>query len=353
MLNALFKSILILSLGGFFWSFESYSNTADEWTPGYQALKFQRRNNVWSQLDLMIFDGSVTTNPPGVTRHDRRLQATFNTGADYALAKGGVRGSLKAFGSFEKSEEDQEPKVPINQFIKRIQPAFDFTFINPKGLEIFMGVQLHHEFAYDRIIASDLINQTASFSEISLNVFRFGMMRRGGSWNGGFYYVNGASGKRDVNIKVEGISDELQTTESVQVAPEVGIIASFNLSGFASELDLAMIQASESPDLSADGISVVDDYLKIRFGSYIPIGIGTIYAGITHQTLSYSSNAFVTLDTIPRTLLKAKFLLGGMDSNLFVGGMYSFGDDGLSIPETNETFELDTVGVTTGFYLSF
>lgn len=329
------------------------ADTIDEYTPGYHAMKFNRRSNVWSQLDLVVFDGSITTNPPGTVKYDRRIQAYLNTGADFALGNNGVRFALKGIGSFEKTEEDTEPKTPTTQFLKKIKPAFDFTFVNHKGLEMFIGAEYNYELGYEKKVMSDLFTQTSTFGAAGVNVVRFGMMRRGGSWNGGVYYVKGASVERAVTLEVEGFSDKIETEETIQVPPELGIVASFNFYGFKSEMDFAMVQASESPDSSTDGINIVDDYIRVRFASYIPIVIGTLGASLTHQTFSYASNAFVTLDTIPRSILKVKYLLGDLDSHFFVGGIYSFGDDGLSIPETNETFELDALGVTTGFFFAF
>ena len=336
-----------------FFSNPLLGNTVDEWTPGYQSLKFKRRNNFWSQADFVLFDGTITTSPPGTKTYDRRIQGTYNVGGDYALPNGGLRFSVKAFASYEKEDKDVAPKNPRTQFIKRIQPALDFTFVNPKGLEIFIGSQLHHEFAYDSLTQSDFVDSINEKSAVTMNVLRFGMMRRGGSWNGGFYYINGAETQRDIKQYAVGFQDQsIVTKERVQVPPEAGIIASFRFYGFESELDLALVQASEAPDVSSDGISVVDDYLRIRLGTYFPVLIGSIGLSLTHKTLSYSSNAFVNLETIPTTVAKARLLLGTLDSNVYVGGVYGLGDDGLSIPETNETYKLRTIGFTTGVFLA-
>lgn len=329
------------------------SDTIDEWTPGYSAMKSGRSSNVWSQIDLMLFDGAIITNPPGTKRFDRRVNTILNAGSNYAFPNGGVRTSLKAFGSFEKIEDEEEPKIPTTQSITRVRPAIDFTFINPKGLEIFIGSELYHEFAYDRTTKSSLVTQTSSFSAVSMNSMRFGMMRRGSTWSGGFYYVNGADSERGVTLKVEGIDDEVETSETVQVPPTAGIVASFQVYGFLNELDLALVQASEAPSVSADGINVVDDYLKLRLISYFKISSGYLSTMLAHQTLSYSSNAFVTLDTIPSSLFKIKYIIGEVKSNVFIGGVYGTGSDGLSIPETNESFELQVFGLTTGLYFSF
>lgn len=329
-----------------------HADVIDEWTPGYKSLKYKQTPKFWSQLDFVLFDGSIVTTPPGSKRLDRRITGLVNVGGDFVFGKAALRPAIKTKAVFTKTEDEEEPKSTFTESPVTVRPSLDFTFINPKGLEIFIGAEVYAESEFDREGTSATVNQNTKYSAYSLNFMRFGLMRRGSNWSGGFYYVNGADGQRDVTLTVDGSSDELRSVDKVQVPPEMGIAASFNAFGFDSEFDLAFVQASESPNTSADGINVVDDHLIFRINCFFPVGASTLGLNYAHKTISYSSNAFVTLDTIPHNVVKLKFMSGDVSSNLFIGGIYGWGSDGLSIPETNESYEVQMMGVTTGLFFS-
>ena len=134
----------------------------------------------------------------------------------------------------------------------------------------------------------------------------------------------------------------------------MGVFGEFLVKKITMDFELAAVQAGEGGERSEQGNAVREDYLMARLGSVYPIkGAFSMKLGLTHQTLSYSSNAFMNVDTVPFSSAKLLAYYGNPKSNLYAGFVYGFGSDGQSIPEFNAKYDVKAYGVTMGFFKPF
>ncbi len=78
-----------------------------------------------------------------------------------------------------------------------------------------------------------------------------------------------------------------------------------------------------------------------------------MHLGLTHKTLSYADNAFVSLETIPMTTANLNVRWGKERSYMYGGLMYGRGDDTQSLPEFNQKFVVNAYGANAGFLVDF
>jgi hypothetical protein len=231
-------------------------------------------------------------------------------------------------------------------------PSVDLTYVTPKGLELGFGGMLWYEKEHKKTLYSASLNQTVKYSSVKIWVPRLSLVRRAGTWNGGFYYNFGRSHDRSVVLAASDGSG-LTTTQRVHSPTEFGIIGDFSLFGFRSELEANQIDSVSTSDQSSDGKSVEDDYIKMRATVFFPLTAQSqLSIGLTHRTLGYSSNSFVTVDTIPMSLIRAKLIGGTLENHVYLSLFYGQGRDELSIPEANEFFEVKVLGGSLGLVLS-
>lgn len=332
----------------------AYATTLpDEYTVGYYSLQFKRKTNYWTHIQAVGIDGAIDTSPSNTTKLDRRIEALMITGKDFFVAPSiGVRLNVRADWRMKKQEEKEEPKSPADESKLIAEPEFIFTYVTPKGLELFFGTAYHYEGKHHETQSSTVISSTTTFKEIGFTVPRFGLVKRGEIWSGSIYFVQGKETDQDFEKTASDSSIIIGQTNH-HVPSEYGIAAKFNLLSSSMEMDFASIQASEGGEKSLDGISVKDDYLRMRLASLIETGIGGFKLSLFHQTLSYSSNAFMSIDTIPVTSMTFDFLTGTRDSHSYFGVVFGKANDGQSIPEFNASFNYLAFGLRFGFLYPF
>lgn len=317
----------------------------DDVTPGYLANQYQKSSNYWARIDLIGIDGNITTSPPDRVRFDRRAAAFINSGFDLAFPRFGWRLNVKGWGGLAKEEEKDPPKSPIVRDFAVLEPSLDLTYLNPQGLEIFAGIMMHIQSSYTETLTNDIVSLSSEFDKVMVPVQRFGMVRRGGNWSGGFYYVSGNEGTRGVT-KTASDGSFFRSDSIVHIPTEYGIIADFEVSSVNVLLDMAAVQAGESGERSAEGVTVEDDFQRIKIAGKYDLGGGAIGGlSVGYRTFSYSSNAFMSIDRIPLVTYKLT-LANGLKSGQEIGLLYANGQDGLSIPETNEEYKVQALGLT-------
>ena len=324
----------------------------DEFSTGAMALRYRLRNNSWADFVGAGVDGEIQTTPPGSKESDRRLESLSNIGVDRVIGGMGLRLNLKSYITWNRREETTERVTLSDEHKSRWVPSVDATYVTPKGLELAFGGMLWYEKEYQKTFYSQSIRQSVVYSGIKIWVPRLSIVRRSGTWNGGFYYNFGRSQDRSVALTASDGSS-LSTSQRIPSPTEFGIIADFSLFGFLHEVELSQIESISTSDVSSDGKSVEDDYIKMRATAFFPLTANSLVSlGISHRTLGYSSNAFVTVDTIPMTLVRAKLIGGTLDNQVYVSLFYGQGQDELSIPEANEYFKVKIFGSSIGIILS-
>lgn len=322
------------------------SSSLDEWTLGMGLIKEEDKSGAFIQADLGILDAEVVTSPPDQKLLSRGIYGLVNYSGRYLLSNGSLKISGKQFFTMMKSENEVGPSITNEQTITKSSFAFDYNFKTSRGLDIGLGLEYLIFPGYEQKISSDLIVQDKSHGDSSVMRARLSILRQGSGWIAGAYYVSAGESERDIETSAGGITDN--SNEIVGEGPELGVMANISVSSIPVYGDVAYIKASEVSTKSSDGTVIKGDYLRFIVGADFTLQTGVLSTIITHQTLGYGANAFATIDTIPFSSIKAKYTQSIGSFKYEFGGFFGYGNDGLSIPEANETYNVKRFGLTTG-----
>lgn len=334
-------------------SYGSFAYTIqDDYTPGTGPLKYKKQSHYWMRFDVGAVDTQTKTSPPDSVYIDRRLETFMMVGGESALSSGqmGLRLNFKNNLLRQKGEEAEPPKSPKSHEKIESELSFDFTYVNPKGLELFAGIVFKSINSEKSKINSTVASSTITYEDASLFAPRFGLVRRGGSWSGGFYYVQGKETSRSFSNRS---SDGSSTSDIsyVHIPSEYGIAAEFTLGNAIANFDFANVQESEGGERTSTGHTVRDDYLRIFIGSFVPFGSGFgLNLGLGHKTLSYSNNAYASVDTIPLTTFKLLTVFGSNDQHFYTGFIFGYGKDGADITEYKARFNFQALAISFGLF---
>ena len=324
----------------------------DDHTPGTGPIKFKKQSHFWMRFDTGGVDTQTKTSPPDSVYIDRRIESFLMVGGETVLSSGkmGLRFNFKNFVLKQKGEEADPPKSPKSHEKIESQPAFDFTYVNHKGLELFAGIMFKLINSEKSKIESTVASSTINYQDVSLFAPRIGLVRRGGRWSGGFYYVQGKEVSRSFSNKSsDGTS--LSDTSYVHIPSEYGIVAEFGLGNSTVTFDFANVQESEGGERTSTGHTVRDDYLRIFLSSFLPLSSGLgLNFGLGHKTLSYSSNAYAGVDTIPITTFKLLGVLGSPEQQVYAGVIFGYGKDGADITEYKARFSFQAIALSFGLF---
>lgn len=324
--------------------------TEDDQSAGTMAINFRRQSNVWSRLDLGIVDAQVKSSPPDATKFDRRLETLAVVGGEAEIAKRfGLRLNVKAEYSKRKEAEQETPRAVVEKSIATYSPSLDGTFITDKGLELFAGLVMQQTQPYTETVTSAAASSDTHFDKSLLVARRVGVTRRSGPWTGGFYYTLGVDGNRGYQ-QTGSDGSELRGTEKVFIPSRIGVFGQFGALSSLWDMELDFVQARGLGPKDPKGITIYTDYFEARAGAYHEFGpgLGLKVAG-AYKTLSYASNAFVSLETMPVASVRVLLVLGGLEAQIYAGIIGAYGKDGQSLPELNAQYKLTAFSGTAGF----
>lgn len=324
----------------------------DDQTAGSMANDSRKRNNYWHRVDLGLFDGKIKTSPPDSFRYERRLEVLANVGVDrFITSRFAARLNVKGEYSRMRLSDDSQPPTIIDHTRTVYRPSFDLTFVTDKGLELFGGVVA--EIEPENKLVSETPNGESStkYGGSSMFARRFGLVRRAGAWSGGFYYQLDTVGERTVEqTAFDGTS--LASDEALFMPSRMGIFGAFSAYSLVWDFELGFVQARGAGPKDDTGNTAYTDNFEAKAGSFYPIGSGFgLKMGVNHKTQSYANSAYINLDTIPATAIKAVLTFGTVDSHNFLGVIYGFGSDGQSLPEFNSSYEYKAVAITSGVFM--
>jgi hypothetical protein len=325
--------------------------TEDDQTAGEMAINFRRQSNVWSRLDVGVVDAQVKSNPPDATKFDRRLEALAIAGGEADINKRwGLRLNMKAETSKRKEAEQEAPRAIVEKTITTISPSLDGTFVTDKGLEFFVGLAGEQTRPYTESVSSSSASSSTHFDKSTLIARRVGVVRRTAPWTGGFYYTLGTEGERGYH-QTGSDGSELRGTDTVFIPSRMGVFGEFAAVSAIWNVELDFVQARGLGPKDPNGNTIYTDYFEARAGAFIPFGgpLGLKLAG-AYKTLSYASNAYVSLETMPVGSLKALLVFGNQSANFFLGAIGAYGKDGQSLPELNAQYKLTAFSATSGFF---
>jgi hypothetical protein len=300
-------------------------------------------------------DGAITSYPPNKTTFDRSLVSILRIIQNYPLSpRIGLRINLDTRYIIHKAHEEDEPRRLVEERIWEARPSIDFTFITVGGIELFGGAMYRYIPEYKRETTSVSFEETSSFGELGYAAPRAGLIKRGGSFVGGAYFQGTGSDERSVH-KEASDGSVIETSQELYSPTEIGIYARFDISGYVADAEFDAVQASEGSPKSEDGTGMYEDYIRVKLGLLIPYQRNELsfHTALTHRTLSYSDNAFMSLETIPLSSLHLKMIKGSADRHLFAGIIYAYGTDTQSLPEFNQKFVINSYGAKLGFNFRF
>jgi len=321
--------------------------TQDDNTLGTMALKYKKRSNWWSRVDLSLVDAKVVTTPPDSAKIDRRIEGFSNLGFDVNFGKYGFRFNGELEHSHRRQAEEDASQAIVESTRNKIRPSIDFTFETDKGLELFIGAEETIAAKYKESITTENRESSTNFEQVRIKSNRAGLCRRAGVWSGGLYYIQGGESKVEFT-KQASDGTSLTRDEKVFIPAETGMFGEFTAGTIVWDFDLSFVQARGEGPRDVDGNTIYTDYIKAKFGAYGVLGGVGIHSQLAHQTLSYSNSAFITLDSIPVTHFKIETIFGDLENHSFVGLGYAQGKDGQSLPEFNAKYKLEALMLSVG-----
>ena len=317
---------------------------------GYSAIGYAHRTHLGMQLDTLLVDGNVTSNPGSTVTYDRTVlsysKIDFNLPVHSRL---GLNFSFWGKTGFRKQEGALPPRKLSTEVWSEGRLKFGGTFFTHSRLEVFFGLLVHGVPEFHRDSESATITTKDSYSEVVYPMPFVGVVKRSGFVDGGFYYKQGAERGRAVLKNSGAIEGDLVFNETVHEATAVAMF--FNLK-FARSLffgEFISIQGSEGGSKTDEGETVIEDYFLMRSVAYFPLGVIGLKAYLNYKPISYSSNKTVTIETIPMTVGRLIAVLGDNENGVYFGAIYGRGTDGQSLVEFNATYEVQAFGATAGF----
>ena len=303
-------------------------------------------------LDSGFVDGKVETSPAQAIKYDRRLESIGSLGFEVARSRFGLRVNAKADYVRRRVADAETPRTIEDQEFTTFLPSAELTFVTDKGLEIFVGQEIRYTPAYRRRTDTPVADTETRYGLALLRSKRFGILRRSAGWSAGLYHVTGDDATRSYETIASDGSQQVGM-EAIFEPPQFGIIAEISgiLMSFESEIE--MIQARGKGPRDENNHTAFTDYFTLRSDAVLKLSeLTRIKLGAAHQTMAYSNNANINLDTIAVSTVRASLLLGDLVHHTLLGVSHSLGDDGQSLPEFNADFRFRSYAWSLGLFLT-
>jgi hypothetical protein len=330
--------------------------TLEYYSPISDAAEFNKDSGVRIQSDAALLDGAITSYPPDQTTFDRTLISIFRAISHYQISpRLALRPVFEGRHYIHKIHEESEPRRLTEDSRYEARPSVDLTFTTAAGIELFVGAEYWYLPEFERTTISTNFEETSEFDKASLVVTRGGLMRRGSHFLGGAFYQSGSESDRDV-LKRASDGTIIETTQTIYSPIELGVFVRFAADSYVADVEFTAVQASEGgPRAAESGDTMYDDHIRAKVGCLIPWDKNNLnfHLGAVHKTLSYSDNAFVSLETIPMTTAHFKIINGSANRHFYIGLSYGYGEDTQSLPEFNQKFLLNSYGAKAGVAVDF
>ena len=319
---------------------------------GTDALIYDHSNTLSLQLDTVLIDGEVKTQPVNSTNRDRTATTFMRVMGTTPLSpRFGSRYSLFLKGDYRKQEGEQEPRKIVTENTSEGYGRLEMVFFTQSRLEVFFGVTYEGRSGFTRKTESPSVETTWKFSPASMPIPHIGIVKRTGFLSGGFFYKQGAEASRDVEKTTSQDDSKLTFRDTIHNPTATGIFVRLSLGPGVVTGEFSAIQGSEGGNKTDEGATLTEDYTKARLIYLQHLQNIALKASLIHRTLSYSENLTVSLDTIPMTALHLKARVGGDRNHFFAGIIYAYGKDGQSITEFNADYKVQAYGANLGFFL--
>lgn len=316
---------------------------------GTLSRRTQKNSHTWASLAAGVVDGQIKTTPPDEVIFDRRFESRLSLGAEaFFSGRMGVRLNLAGESERRRIADQKGLGAIIDETKTLYKPALDGTFVTDKGLEIILGVVGHFYGKDRRTTATDFGSTTVTNNPARALGRRLAILRRAPQWNGGFAYTKGGNSSRSLKEEVfDGSSAEL--VDTIYIPSRIDMFGEGGSPALKMRFHLGFIQARGLGPVDNRGNTIYTDHLEAILGLMAPMGGMALDGAIGHRTLSYSSSAFVGIDTTPVTTFHLKMFMGPVDDSGYLGVYMHRASDGQSLPEFNSEYNTIGGGVNFGY----
>lgn len=317
----------------------------DDQTVGIQTLRANRGRSAFSsEAAAAYYDGNITTSPPDSVHTDKRLESFLRLGWDQPYNQGMLRFQVEGNSVLRTEEDSLEPKIYIDERVVTARATADGTFLLQNGFEILVGVQGAVFPGYTRITSTANGKSKRSYEAATLVNPRAGFGKRTGDWGAGFYYSAGAERTKSYKEQVfDGTA--LNGSETVAQPSRIGFYGASPVGAVKVDGEFALIQGGNFGPTDAGGRNTNDNSYAMQVaGEFTLFGGMHGRVGAYHQTLSYSDQAFMSLDNIPSNALRLETFIQQGNFHGTAGLVYGFGKDTQSVPEFSADYSYRAVG---------
>jgi|GEM_PF-4782350 len=229
--------------------------------------------------------------------------------------------------------------------------ALDASFAASQGIEVFVGCALLQLPESKKDVRLVSVSSQSTYKKATVYAPRLGLLKRAPSFSAGMFYTLMAETKRTYT---RSTNLESETGEEFVTLPSsFGGTLRFTPGGgkdLELELSLALVQLGDSSEKTEQGTDLSRDYYRIHLGGYFPVVSGTLsaYATVSHRTLAYNDQGFMTMENIPLTTIQLLAVTAAAGPRFYGGVQVGYGSDSQSIPELNAQFTYKSYALKLG-----
>jgi hypothetical protein len=297
-----------------------------------------------SDLEFRLFEGEISQSQQGIATEEKRLQSSVYQ--FFAVPLGdtfGMHFTMELDHEISAREESGGGDISRTDWTQMdADPRALFHVKTPTQVFLFagMGCKYLPKYAVEYEVAG--ITGATTFGEAKIIYPVVGLAKKTATWQGSIYGILGRSSARSFET-LANLSDQtpITGTEPVYQATTYGLTGSTNIGVTLLNMDISSVQAGEGGPQSDDGTTVNEDFNQMAF----QLTYGILESGIAYRSLSYSSNAYMSLDRIAQWRLHGAVKFGSENQFLRAGIIASMGRDRQSLTEFNASYEFMTYGV--------
>lgn len=324
---------------------------AHESSVGLNALRTPKAA-LFSRADMSWVNGLIVSSPKSTKRYDQRAITSMGFGFNAGLSSFVLRFQARGFATRKAEFDLSIPKQTTTSVRFQTVTTSDVAYQSDNN-EFVGGVILKTISKTKSTSSSSTYESTTTEPAEILYAPRVAYVRRTGDWDAGFSYSAGTIKQREFETSVSDGSTQT-TTDVVSLIPEIAVFACFRQSIFRYDLEVALVQASNSGVKSSSGANYAEkDYFRL-YGSALwrPSNTG-VRAAIIYKTISYSDQAYMTLDNISQMTAELFGEFGSANAYVFLGGAFTSGKDTQNITELKAEYSLQAYAFKTGFVTLF
>lgn len=330
------------------WSFLTAPSWAldghfSRYTSGSAMSRMMGGSQAVSDVEFRIFEGEVSQSQQGVATEEKRLQSSVYQFLSLPLGETfGLHFTVELDHEVSAREESGSGNISRTDWTQMdADPRAIFHVKTPTQVYLFGGMGYKYLPKYSVHYEVAGITGATRFGEAKIIYPVVGLAKKTSTWQGSIYGILGRSSERSFET-LANIAEQapIAGSEPVYQATTYGLTGSTNIGSASLDMDISSVQAGEGGPKSDDGTTVNEDYNQMAF----QLAYSFVESGLAYRSLSYSSNAYMSLDRIAQWRLHAGVKFGSESQFFRAGLLASMGHDRQSLTEFNASYEFMSYG---------